>query len=120
MARKRTQPVRPIPTGEFGGSAETAQMQQARPLPAEGGIPPVGPPAAAPPMAAQPMTAPDIFAPTMRPDEPPTAGIPYGPGSPGGLLPDDGLGLLRALYQEFPNEDIRRLLERAAARSANL
>lgn len=30
------------------------------------------------------------------------------------ILPQDGLGVLRALYTKYPNEDLRRLLERAA------
>jgi hypothetical protein len=53
-------------------------------------------------------------APTMRPDEPVTAGVPLGPGAGPEVLnigaDDSGLEL-RAIYRLYPSEDVRRLIE---------
>lgn len=54
-----------------------------------------------------------VFGPSQRPDEPATAGIPFGPGSPGPgtLLPADPDQLLRAMVAVFPHPDLLALLE---------
>ncbi len=53
----------------------------------------------------------DVFAPTDFPDEPPTAGVPYGPGSNGpSLLPDDPDMLLRLMYQLTGDPDLLGLI----------
>lgn len=83
------------------GSAPTDQAadQVARPVPGAGG---------------------DLLRPTERPDEPITAGADFGAG-PGsmeaGIMPrrveqDDVVNTLRALFQMFPNDDLREMLTR--------
>lgn len=52
---------------------------------------------------------PDVFGPSQRPAEAITTGVPDQ-----NLLPDDPVAFIRALYVRYPNEDLRRLLERAA------
>lgn len=80
---------------------------------AEGFNDPGAPPApAGSPPAPQPVQRPDVFGPTNRPREPLTAGTRQSQG----ILPQDPASLLRALYVRFPNEDLRRLLERASER----
>lgn len=62
-----------------------------------------------------PLVEEGAFGPTMRPGEPPTAGMPFGPG-PGpsrAALPQDPNMLLRALVQVDPHPDLIRLLNRA-------
>jgi hypothetical protein len=62
---------------------------------------------------AQPLTGP-----TQRPDEPVTAGAPFGAGSsmapvPQQLVPyDDVLETLKMLYQMYPNGGVERLLSK--------
>lgn len=54
--------------------------------------------------------------PTARPGEPVTAGAPVGPG-PGpevlGMGRGDELDEIRALYQRFPSEELRQIIEEA-------
>lgn len=64
---------------------------------------------------------PSLSDPTGRPDEPIFAGAPIGPGpgpealaapTTGPAAPDDGIAAeLRALYMEFPSEELRELIE---------
>lgn len=60
-----------------------------------------------------------LTSPTARPDEPITAGAPFGPGvgpvaagipmmAPGG---DNVIEELKAIYQRFPNDDLADLLD---------
>lgn len=70
-----------------------------------------------PPMQGlAPGEIPTLSDPSVRPNEPLTAGLPSGPGpGPSSLTtaaygPQE-LSVMRALYQKFPNEDIRRLIE---------
>lgn len=78
-------------------------MAQATPLPTAGGGQP--PPAA----STMPVNL-DPFAPTNRPNEPVTAGIPYGPGSNGPILPKDPVEFLRAMYAIDADPDILEVL----------
>jgi len=103
QSQPRTQPVQ-APTGQPYGQAGAQQAAQ-RAIP----LPELGP----------------FDRPTERPAEPLTSGLPVGPGPgpeainmlppPGGLAApqqsDPVVDVLTALYQEYPDEDLRRLLE---------
>lgn len=78
------QPIRELPNPEYGEATAYREQQKAAPLAEAVGAPRVdmpspgaGPspqaPAERPPMAG-------LFAPSQRPDEPITAGVPFGPG----------------------------------------
>lgn len=57
---------------------------------------------------------PNLTDPTMRPGEPITAGMPFGPGPgprPGQYAGDPVEARLRALYRKYPNPHIRRMLQ---------
>lgn len=59
---------------------------------------------------------PSLDDPSAYPDEPVTAGLRAGPGpGPESLLTGpfgpESLSLLRVVYSQFPNEDLRRLIE---------
>lgn len=108
----------------YGAKAEQMAAQRAIPIarPATDAVPQGGPPSAAPagppgPPMPQPGQVTSLGAPSMRPDEPVTAGMPMGAG-PGlealGPLASGGEDVnmqLRAIYRQFPNEDLRRVLE---------
>lgn len=73
-------------------------------------------PMAAPPAFPAPGSLGPLDAPTARPGEPLTTGAPVGPGpGPEALqLPGvDALDELRALYQRFPTEELRQIIEEA-------
>lgn len=63
-----------------------------------------------------PGDVPSLSDPSAYPDEPVTAGVPTGPG-PGpeslavGAFGPESLSLLRMIYAQYPDEDIRRLIE---------
>ena len=63
------------------------------------------------PRPSRPMPQMDVFAGTQRPNEPVTAGLPFGPG-PGAAAPveDDPDMLLRAVYSVYPDPLLLRLL----------
>lgn len=81
------------------------------------------------PLSAAPQGAPmpkvtGLSEPTERPDEPVTAGMPFGEGPGPEVLPDvdgaareEGLNILRAMYVAMPTIELRRLLERAEAQA---
>lgn len=109
---------------QYGMRKQQMDAQRAMPVaappspalpPTTGGAPaPAGP--ALPPAPAPGQVVP-LDAPSMRPDEPVTAGLPVGPGAGVEALgPFAGQGedvgmQLRAIYAQFPNEDLRSLLE---------
>jgi hypothetical protein len=83
-------------------------------------------PMAAPPTAPAPTAAPQVAPgslgplnrPTERPNEPITAGAPFGPGNtPQGMQymgprnNDPVLDELRALYSQYPSEDLANMLD---------
>lgn len=108
----RTLPVQAGPSQGYGQQAAQLRSQQAVPM----APPPSAPPqAAAPPAAAgrPPMPVP-LDAPTARPGEPLTAGAALGAG-PGmeaiGVGGDRDLDELRAIYQRFPSNELRSIIE---------
>jgi len=71
-----TQAVRRIPGVAYGEQQDLVEQQQAAPLPKD-----IVPREQAQPQPAQrQMPNIDVFAPTNRPNEPVTAGLPFGPG----------------------------------------
>jgi hypothetical protein len=104
-------------TGQPYGSAG-AQIAAQKAVPLPGATPGTAPDFASTVAAAQGHAFDPIGlgGPTTRPDEPVTAGLMRGPGA--GRSPGSGsvrdpqvVAELRALYSQFPNEDIRELLE---------
>lgn len=56
---------------------------------------------------------PDPFGPSQRPDEPPTSGMPFGPGpGPAPMLAGNPDVLLAEAARLFPHPDLLRLLAR--------
>lgn len=106
-------PIARIPGQEYGAQAEQVRSQQQIPM---------GQPDLATMLAGSPTPdqAPSLLsAPSARPAEPLTAGLPSGPGpGPEALASPSmfgqrrpGVEELEALYQVFPYEGIRRLLD---------
>ena len=113
----RTQKIAVPKSAEYGQGERLRRSQQAVPLPA---APPVGTPppaggAAAPGVWGGPQAgAPgDFLRPTERPDEPLTAGAPFGPGpmGPTQTMGDPVLAQLQAYYQVLPTQDLADLIE---------
>lgn len=109
---------------QYGQRAQQMAAQRAMPVappPAPNLAPPAAPRATPPGAPPEPMTMPGqvvpLDAPSMRPNEPITAGLPVGPGAgpealgPLGGQSEDVATQLRAIYARFPNEDLRSLLE---------
>lgn len=93
--------------GKYGEATALQEIQSGAPM--QGNPIPSTP---TPSIPAMPVTP--IDAPTNRPDEPVTAGMPFGPGSntpPALVQPlDEVAAQIRAAYELFPNEDLRRLV----------
>lgn len=121
-------PIKAAPGQQYGKATAQIEAQRAVPVarPATDVVAPapaVGPDASAPASgpAAPPMPLPGqvipLDAPSQRPGEPITAGLAMGAGAgPEALGPLGGGGedvgmQLRAIYAQFPNEDLRSLLE---------
>jgi hypothetical protein len=104
-----------LPRGQtYGTGVQQQRALQAVPLsPARSGSPQ---PTSQVPAGLQPGQIPSLTEGTARPDEPITSGLPIGPG-PGpeavGMFPQapTEVSVLRALYQQTRNRDIRKLLE---------
>ena len=96
-----TQAPRWAPTDDYGGATELMQVQQGAPL--EGGT------------TATPIP---LTAPTMHPDEPLTAGAPFGPGpgprggAPALIEPPDVVAeVIRAAYAAYPSPQLGSLMD---------
>lgn len=110
-----TQPVRVAPSQQYGQGVQQEAAQQAMPLPNNTGMPAAAPAPQAPPVApAVPGELGPLDRPTSRPGEHVSTGLPMGGGAgPEAMMsgPSDDVGLrLRALYQAFPNQDLRDLI----------
>jgi hypothetical protein len=94
------QPMRHVPTADYGGAAEMTEVQRGAP------------------MAGTPRV-PRFDAPTEKPDEPITAGAPFGPGpgpmpgmEPEPAAPQDAVAvLLRAAYAAHPSPQLGTLMD---------
>lgn len=88
-------------------SLDTGYTPPAQPAnPAQGAMPGAGPSAGGPApeqMGVHPDTVTSLFAPTDRPDEPVTAGLPYGPGAgPAPAQSDQRRADLLAMARHLP------------------
>lgn len=97
------QKIRELPDAQYGEAATFRELQQDAPLaqtpaPATGGSPVGG---------GAGVSLAGLMDPTAAPGEPVTAG-PLGATPPD----DDVVGKLVALYQLYPSEDLRELIER--------
>lgn len=104
------QPIRPAPAASYGDRVASIAQQKAAPMrsggtaapapqpPAGGTSAPAGPSAAQRPV--------DVFGPSQRPGEPLTAGVPIGAGSAGPSPMSSVAGELRAIYSQYPDEDL--------------
>lgn len=100
-------PANPIPPGgDYGDARDIQAITQAAQGAGQVGSPPAAP---GPAPGGRPPAAPDVFAPTRDTRQPITAGVPVGDGDPG--IHDDGLDLLRAVAQTFPNAHSLRIAE---------
>lgn len=103
------QPIRVAPAQQYGDATRQRQAQQAMPL---AQTPPTPAPTA-PAASATPQSAPQLgglYDPSMRTDEPVQAGLSQGPGE-GPMAGPTARDILAAVYRQFPDDDIRRLLE---------
>lgn len=112
---------------QYGAATAQRAAQRALPMgppPAPATAPPAGPAgpgaATAPgPASPGPGAVVPLSAPSMRPNEPVTAGLPVGPGAGVEVnpfnnvgSPDDAALALRAAYSAYPSEELRAILER--------
>ena len=94
-------PVTAAPGQPYGVAGAQIAAQQAVPV-------------APPPTTVTPQDLPPLSRPTDRPNEPVTAGMPIGPGPGPEVLPplgNDNLNFLRGIYTQFPDEQVRDLIE---------
>lgn len=113
--QRSAQPVRAAPSDVYGQRVAAERAQQAVPLPQQPGPPPPGAVPAAP---IPPDAVPTLGAPSSRPDEPITAGLPFGPGrNPGpgerraNAANEDIIDRVRALYLQYPTQELAELLD---------
>lgn len=103
-------------TGQaYGQAGQQAAAQRAVPLAQTPPVPTGGPPAAPGGAWSYPEDVPNLTDPTGRPDEPITAGLPFGPGA-GPMANrrpsvDPVSDELRALYLRFPTQELLELIE---------
>ena len=108
----RAQKVQVATGQEYGKATEQRRAQQAVPM--AGTPPPPSPAGGAQIPYAGPMAGEQgpLLRPTERPDEPVTAGVPFGPGPAGpAAAPDPLLAQLQAAYGLFPTQDLADLIE---------
>lgn len=105
----RTAPAATSPTQQYGSGARREAQIAAAPM-NQAAVPP------------PPGSLPGLGDPSLRPDEPVTAGLPDSPGpGPEALVPnvwqgnDPDLLEMKALYRQYPYPGLRRMIERAEA-----
>lgn len=99
------QAMQEIRTGKYGESKALMEQQQGAPL--------AGNPSPQASVAASMKSITPLFAPTERPQEPVTAGMPFGPGenvAPISQGPDSALVELRAAYAAYPSPQLERII----------
>lgn len=75
---------------------------------------PAGPAVTSPPPTVGPDRVPNLNDPSNRPNEPVTAGMPFGPGvgpDPNLAAGDPVMDRLRSIYQAYPDPHIRRMIQ---------
>jgi hypothetical protein len=97
------QPVRTAPGQTYGKQAEQARAQAAMPLAQTPPIPQGG--GAAPGSSPPPVPLGGLYEPSMRADEPVQHGLGAAPTGP------TSRDLLLAVYRQFPNDDLLRMIE---------
>lgn len=99
------QPIREMPSQAYGEGVQMQALQGSAPMNATPSMPTA--------MRPTPLSAP-----TERPQEPITAGAPFGPGAGREVMPippmpiDETANLVRALYAIYPDQDLARLIQR--------
>lgn len=113
-----TQPISTPHNQEYGVAKAQAEAQRIQPIAGrpEGPKPSGGPPTNTPLPGLGPGEVPTLTDPTARPDEPLTAGLPVGAGPGPSSLTTASFGpmelsVLRGIYLQYPNEDLRRMIE---------
>lgn len=108
--------IKTPPSSQYGEATQLREAQQAVPM-ASSPTATVAP-TPAPAVRPRPGQFGPLDRPTERPNEPVTAGAPFGPGrmaSPGGYVgprnTDPVLDELRALYSMYPSEDLADMLD---------
>lgn len=102
--RTDSQPVRNYPAEDHGDRKMLREQQQGAPMAAATSSTPNSNPTPGPQVV-------DPFGPSRRPNEPPTAGIPFGPGPSGQTEVQATLDWARALYASHPSEALRDAIE---------
>lgn len=119
MADVATQVAQAPKGAEYGEAEADLQRQQQQPV-AGGATPTASPGTAAAAGQAMPGMGPGeiptLSDPSAFPDEPLTAGLPSGAGPGTEVLQSAAFGppelsVMRGIYQKYPNDDIRRLIE---------
>jgi hypothetical protein len=104
LSRRTDTPILDAPSGKYGEGVALERQAAAAPITSAGGA------GSQPP--SRPMAAPGgMFDPTQRPDEPITAGAAIGPGAGPQHIPPDPDEALWVIYEQFPNDDLRALIE---------
>lgn len=100
LNQTRTLPVQTATGQPYGAATAQREAQQAVPM------------ASGPLLTEAAGPLPGLTSPTMRPDEPLSAGAPFGPGPGPQASPQEmGLADLRAIYAAHSTEDVRELIE---------
>ncbi len=112
-----TQPISMPHNQEYGVAKAQAESQRIQPIAGKPeGPKPSGTPTPTVNPGLQPGQVPTLDDPSARPDEPLTAGLPIGPGPGPSSLSTASFGptelsVLRGIYLQYPNEDLRRMIE---------
>jgi hypothetical protein len=99
-----SKPILSAPSAAYGERADREAQAAAAPITGSNG--------GGAPGGARPMAPPGgMFDPTQRPGEPITAGAAIGPGAGPQHIPPDPDEALWVIYEQFPNDDLRALIE---------